>query len=287
MKLLLGKTAIITGAGRGLGRAYAELLAQEGANVVVNDIAKEGSGSYLAEAVATSICTAGGNATFDTSDVSTVSGAQALFDKAIASYGSANILINNAGILRDASLLKLSDQSWDTVMSVNLRSAFTVTKPIFSWMKDNGGGVVVNTSSTSGLIGNFGQANYAASKGGMWAFSNVLTIEGRKHGIRVWTLAPGAVSELTKHLLDEKTAAELNPAHVAQVVLYMVSDLSNQRTGHLIYASGQRIMEMKLQAAHGISGSGRNSGVSARSLATMEEDLFCTFANLTLDDLSK
>src|SRR5213076_3332587 len=180
MGLLYGKVAIITGAGGGLGEAYAKLFAREGAAVVVNDLGgpRDGSGA----------------------DTSTIAGGQSVFDDAIKNFGRADILVNNAGILLDETFAKAKEANWDRVIKVHLKGTFCCTQPVFKWMRENGGGVIVNTSSTSGLIGNFGQTNYGAAKGGIWGLSNVLAIEGRKYNIRVWTLAPGALTRMTADL---------------------------------------------------------------------------------------
>jgi NAD(P)-dependent dehydrogenase (short-subunit alcohol dehydrogenase family) len=288
MALLSTKVAVITGAGRGLGAAYASLLAQEGAAIVVNDIGKNEDGSYIAETAAAAIRSSGGRAVAHTQDISTVEGGQSLLHTALEAFGAVDILVNNAGILRDKSLLKLEELDWDLVIKVNLKSMYAVTKPIFTWMKDNGGGgVIVNTSSVSALAGNFGQANYGASKGGVWGFSNVLALEGAKYGIRVWTLAPAALSTLTAPLLSEEMKKELAPEHVAQTVLFMVSELSGKRTGHCLFASGQSIKELKLVAAEGIPGGGKNPSLDARQMAVMQDRIFREEPALTIMDFSK
>jgi len=287
MALLEGKVAIITGAGRGLGAAYAHLLAKEGAAVVINDIGRDDSGQFSAEAVANAIRAEGGRAAANTTDISTVEGGQSLLDTALEHFGRADILINNAGILRDKSLLKLEEDDWDAVLKVNLKSMYAVTRPVFAWMKENGGGVIVNTASISGLVGNFGQSNYAAAKCGAWGLSNVLAIEGAKSGIRVWTLAPAATSALTAPLMDDATKAQLAPEHVAQVVLYMVSDLSGKRTGHCLFASGQSVRELKLVAAEGVPGGGLDSQFSAQRLAAAEGRIFRPEAALTVMDFAE
>jgi NAD(P)-dependent dehydrogenase (short-subunit alcohol dehydrogenase family) len=287
--LLSGKTAIITGAGRGLGEAYARLLAKEGAQVVVNDLGKtaaEESG-FLAEHVASTIRAAGGQAIAHTEDISSVAGGRSLCALTLKTFGRADILINNAGILRDKTLLKLEEPDWDDVLRVNLKSLYAVTVPVFEWMKANGGGVIVNTSSLSGLVGNFGQANYATSKAGVLGFSNVLAIEGAKAGIRVWTLAPAATSELTAPLMTEEQKRQLAPEHVAQAVLYMVSELSGKRTGHCLFASGQSIRELKLVAAPGVRGPGYDERVDARAIAAAESKLFVAEPTLTIADFAK
>jgi NAD(P)-dependent dehydrogenase (short-subunit alcohol dehydrogenase family) len=287
--LLDGKVAIITGAGRGLGEAYATLLAREGAAIVVNDIGKNDTGSagFAAETVAASIRSQGGRAVAHTEDISTVAGGASLFQLALDHFGGAHILINNAGILRDKTLLKLEEADWDTVITVNLKSMYTVTRPVFAWMKDNGGGVVVNTSSTSGLAGNAGQINYGSSKAGVLGFSNVLALEGARYGVRVWTLAPAATSALTAPLMSDEQKKQFAPEHVAQVVLYMVSELSGKRTGHCLFASGLSIRELKLVSADGIAGAGRDPAIDARAVATFEDKIFRSERTLTIADFAK
>ena len=288
MALLDGKVAVITGAGRGLGEAYARLFAKEGASVVVNDIGKNEEGTYLSEAVAASIRAAGGHAAAHTQDISTVEGGASLLQCALDNFGGVDILINNAGILRDKSLLKMEEADWDLIQKVNLKSMYTVTRPVLAAMKEAGkGGVIVNTSSVSGIVGNFGQSNYAASKSGVWGFSHVLALEGAKFGVRVWTLAPAAVSTLTAGLMDAEMCAQLAPEHVAEVALYMVSGLSGQRTGHTIFASGQSIKELKLLPAEGLRGGGSGSPLSARAIAEAEDKLYRPEPSLVVIDFAK
>ena len=194
MGLLDGKVAIITGAGGGLGEGYARLFAREGAAVVVNDLGgpRDGSGAdkSMAQKVVDAIKAEGGRAVANGADISTIAGGQSVFDDAIKNFGRADILVNNAGILLDETFAKAKEANWDKVIRVHLKGTFCCTQPVFKWMRENGGGVIVNTSSTSGLIGNFGQTNYGAAKGGIWGLSNVLAIEGRKYNIRIWTLGP-------------------------------------------------------------------------------------------------
>jgi len=258
MGLLDGKVAIITGAGGGLGEAYARLFAREGAAVIVNDLGgpRDGSGAdtSMAQKVVDAIKAEGGRAHANGSDISTMEGGQSVFDDAIRKFRRADILINNAGILLDGTFAKMTEANWDKVMKVHLKGTFCVTLPVFKWMKDNGGGVIVNTSSTSGLLGNFGQSNYGAAKGGIWGLSNVLTIEGRKHGIRVWTLSPGALTRMTADLprYIENPKAAMGPDEIAPAVLYMVSSLSGEQTGKVLGVSGPRgIREMKMMEMEG------------------------------------
>ncbi|UGY03729.1 SDR family oxidoreductase [Bradyrhizobium quebecense] len=258
MGLLDGKVALITGAGGGLGEAYAKLFAREGAAVVVNDLGgpRDGSGSdkSMADRVVDAIKADGGRAVANGADISTMAGGQSVFDDAIKHFGRADILVNNAGILLDETFHKAKEANWDRVMKVHLKGTFCCTQPVFKWMRDNGGGVIVNTSSTSGLIGNFGQTNYGAAKGGIWGLSNVLAIEGRKYNIRIWTLAPGALTRMTADLprYKENPGAALGPDGIAPAVLYMVSDLSGDQTGKVLGVSGPRgVREMRMMEMEG------------------------------------
>ncbi|PZA12319.1 short-chain dehydrogenase [Rhodopseudomonas palustris] len=279
MGLLDGKVALITGAGGGLGEAYAKLFAREGAAVVVNDLGgpRDGSGSDagMAQQVVDAIKAAGGRAVANTADISTMAGGQSVFDDAITHFGRADILVNNAGILLDQTFAKVSEANWDRVMKVHLKGTFCVTQPVFKWMKDNGGGVIVNTSSTSGLLGNFGQSNYGAAKGGIWGLSNVLAIEGRKYNIRIWTLAPGALTRMTEDLprYRENPGAALTPEGIAPAVLYMVSSLSGDQTGKVLGVSGPRgVREMKLMEMDGWKPS--HNGWSAEEIAAHAGEIF-------------
>ncbi|MET0984967.1 MAG: SDR family NAD(P)-dependent oxidoreductase [Steroidobacteraceae bacterium] len=279
MALLSGRTAVVTGAGGGLGRAYAHLFAREGANVVVNDHAAD-----LAQQVVEEIHAQRGTAVSCAWDVGAMDSGSRLLATALEHFGRVDILINNAGILRDRSLVKMEEADWDAVQRVNLKGTYLVTRPIFQWMKDNAvKGVIINTTSTSGLIGNFGQSNYAAAKGGVWAFTHVLALEGARYGIRVWNLAPAAVTGLTANLVAPELREELAPEHVAPTVLYMASDLSAPHTGKTLFASGRRIMELKLQAAPGIAG----RGVDARQIAASANRIFHSAPDFTLADLEQ
>ncbi|MEX6725011.1 SDR family NAD(P)-dependent oxidoreductase [Parapedomonas caeni] len=277
MGLLTGKVAVVTGGGGGLGRAYALLFAREGARVVVNDYGgnRDGTGAGTApaaEKVVEEIRAAGGEAVANAADVRTMAGGESILETALAAFGRVDILVNNAGILRDKTLLKTEEEDWDQVIAVHLKGAFCVTKPIFAWMKDNGGGVIVNTTSTSGIIGNFGQSNYAAAKAGLWGLSHVLALEGMRYGIRVWAFAPTAATRMTEGLIPPEIAEKWTPDRLAPVVLYMVSDLSKQHTGKTLTATGTNVMELKL-----VSGAGFATGAepfTAESIAAHEDEIY-------------
>ena len=190
------KVALVTGAGGGLGRCHALLLAQEGAAVVVNDLggARDGSGaSHMADQVVAEITDAGGQAAADYGSVSDEIHARQMVQTAVDNFGKLDICINNAGILRDRSFKNMTHAEWDIVVDVHLRGTYLVAKAAWDRMLEQGhGGRIVNTSSTSGLIGNFGQTNYGAAKAGIAGFTRVLALEGVKYGITVNTLAPAA-----------------------------------------------------------------------------------------------
>src|SRR5437867_1478563 len=277
MGLLDGKVAIITGAGGGLGSSYARLLAREGAAIVVNDFSAE-----QAEKVVAQIREGGGRAVASVADVSDVASGEAILRTAIDAFGRVDILVNNAGILRDKSFANLTEEMWDAVVKVHLKGTFCVTQPVFRWMKDNKqGGVIVNTSSSSGLGGSFGQTNYGAAKASIWGFSNCLALEGQKYGIRVWTLAPAAATAMTGSLLPPELAEKWSADFVAPVVLYMVSSLSGDKTNKTLFASGTKIMELKMVASEGIA---NGPQVSAQDVAAAAEELFLPDTPLRFND---
>jgi NAD(P)-dependent dehydrogenase (short-subunit alcohol dehydrogenase family) len=260
MGLLDGKVAIVTGGGNGLGEAYCKLFAKEGASVVVNDLggARDGTGGSLsaAQTVVEAIKADGGEAVANGDSVASVAGGKAIFQTAMDAFGRVDILVNNAGILRDKTFANTSEADWDAVMAVHLKGAYCATMPVWSWMKDNGGGVIVMTSSGSGLFGNFGQSNYGAAKAGLFGFMRVLSIEGRKYGIRVWALAPGAYTRMTADLpgrKDREPDPMSLPERIAPGVLYMVSDLSGDQTGKVLGVSSRGVREIKMMQTKGFS----------------------------------
>jgi NAD(P)-dependent dehydrogenase (short-subunit alcohol dehydrogenase family) len=279
MGLLDGKVAIVTGAGGGLGRCHALLFAKEGAAVVVNDLggARDGAGGghSMADQVVKEIQAMGGQAVANYDSVATVEGGNNICKSAIDAFGKVDILVNNAGILRDKTLVNTDEQSWDIVIQVHLKGTYCVTRPVFTHMKERGqGGVIVNTSSTSGLIGNFGQSNYGAAKAGIAGFTRCLALEGKKYNIRVWGLAPVAVTRLTEDLPgmgNENVKQMLAPEKVSPAVLYMVSDLSKDKTGKFLFVSGNKVTELKIVGAEGFK---NPNGVSAQEIAANENKVF-------------
>jgi NAD(P)-dependent dehydrogenase (short-subunit alcohol dehydrogenase family) len=208
----------------------------------------------MAQKVANAIKEAGGQAIANGSDISTVAGGEALFNDAIKAFGKVDILVNNAGILRDGTFAKMTEEQWDSVVRVHLKGTFCATLPVFKFMKDHGGGVIVNTSSGSGLIGNFGQTNYGAAKAGIAGFTRVLSLEGRRYNIRVWTMSPGALTRMTEDLQERRGSgyAPWPPDMIAPGMLYMVSDLSGDQTNKILGVSSARgIREMKIFMAEG------------------------------------
>ncbi len=224
-----GRVAIITGAGGGLGRAYALELARRGAKIVVNDLgsARDGSGkgsATPAEKVVKEITDAGGEAVANYDNVATPEGGENIVKTALDAFGRVDILINNAGILRDKSFLKMEPENWNAVIAVHLKGAYNVTRPAFRVMKENGFGRIIMTTSAAGLYGNFGQTNYSAAKMGLVGFMNVLKLEGAKYNIKVNTIAPLAASRLTEDIMPPEIFEKMKPEYVVPMVAWLCSD---------------------------------------------------------------
>lgn len=253
-----GQTAVITGAGRGLGREYALLLASRGANVVVNDYGGSRSGDRTnKESVADKVCddiskisTSSGKAVANFDSIATETGAQNLVDCAIKNFNRVDILINNAGILRDKSFVKMTVEDWDQVCNIHLRGSFLITKFCWPIMRQQEYGRIIMTSSTSGLYGNFGQANYAAAKMGLIGLSNTLAIEGKKANIHCNTVVPMAVSRMTHDILPEELSQRLDPAYVAPLVAWLCHK-ECEESGAIYEAAGKWFGRHSLQRGTG------------------------------------
>ncbi|MCH7585337.1 MAG: SDR family NAD(P)-dependent oxidoreductase [Acidobacteria bacterium] len=240
------RVAIVTGAGRGLGAEHAKLLASRGAAVIVNDpgVATDGTEGEQrpADEVVGAIEAAGGAAVADYGSVSDPVAAEAMVVKAVEEYGRVDIVINNAGILRDKAFHNLEWENLDAVLDVHLKGAFYVTRPAFRLMREQGYGRIVMTSSASGLLGNFGQANYGAAKMGLVGLMKVLAIEGAKYDIKVNAIAPVAGTRMTQELLGPM-ADRLQPALVSPVVAYLASEACDV-TGEVYSVAGGTVSRM-------------------------------------------
>jgi len=246
MGILDGKVAIVTGAGGGLGRAHALLLAKEGAAVVVNDLGGSvdgsGDGSTVAEQVVKEIEEAGGKAVADFGNVTSEADANAMVQTAVSNFGKLDILINNAGILRDKSFKKMTEDLWDPVIAVHLKGTYQPTRAAYLQMSEQGtGGRIIMTSSTSGLIGNFGQTNYGAAKAGIAGFMRCLAIEGAKAKITVNVLAPNAYSRMTANLFPEGSEVNYAAEKVSPAIAWLCSDEAEGITGRQFVISGNRV----------------------------------------------
>ena len=260
MGLLDGKVAIVTGAGGGIGRCHALALAKEGAKVVVNDVGGDrsggGGGSSMADQVVDEIKAAGGEAAANYDSVATMDGGKAIVQTAIDAFGRLDILVNNAGILRDKTLLKMDENMWDGVIAVHLKGTFACTKPAAQLMKDQGeGGRIINTSSTSGLIGNFGQSNYGAAKAGIAGFTRVCAIEFAKNDITVNAVVPVAKTRMTEDLprYGDLKEGELDPAHISPIMIYLASDLGKDVTGKFFLIKGPEISLLEVKRSEGVT----------------------------------
>ncbi len=256
MGLLEGKVAIITGGGGGIGRAEALLFAREGASVVINDIggARDGSGQSpsLADTVVREIIAARGKAVANYDSVITLAGAEQIVKTAVDQFGHLDILVNNAGILRDKTLLKMDEAMWDAVIAVHLRGTFLCAQAAAKQMVSQGsGGRIVNTTSVSGLLGNFGQANYAAAKAGIYGFTRTASIELQKHRITVNAIAPIAKTRMTEDLPMMQGMDTLTPEHIAPGALFLASDLCGDRTGQVLAISGPRMYVFRVVESAG------------------------------------
>ena len=256
MGLLDGKVVVITGAGGGLGRAESRAFAAEGAAVVVNDYggARDGTGASpdAADAVVREILDAGGQAVANYASVATPEGARDIIDTAVQTFGRLDVLVNNAGILQDKTLLKMELELWDSVLDVHLKGTFLCSQAAAKQLVAQGeGGRIVTTTSVSGMLGNFGQANYAAAKAGIYGLTRTMSIELQKHRITVNALAPLAKTRLTEDLPMFHHVTSLTPEHVAPAAVFLGSDLCGDRTGHVLAVAGARLYAFQVVESSG------------------------------------
>ena len=249
MSRLNGKIAIVTGAGRGIGKEISLKFAKEGAKVIVNDLGGERDGTgegKVADNVVKEILDNGGEAVANYDSVGSVHGGQNIFQTALNSFGGLDILINNAGILRDKTLYNMEESEWDAIMEVHLKGHYNCTRPFVRYIKDNNrlNCRIINMSSVSGLFGNFGQTNYGAAKAGIAGFTRSLALEVTKYKCTVNTLSPGAATRLTLDLInaagreyDENDWTQ-GPEQIAPVVTWLCSEDAQEVTSQIIHSQG-------------------------------------------------
>ena len=263
MGLLDGKVAIITGSGGGIGREHALFFAREGAKIVVNDLGSDrhggGRGGEMADKVVAEIKAQGGDAVANYDSVATREGADGLVWSALNKFGRLDIAVNNAGILRDKTILNMSEQDFDLVLDVHLRGTFLVTQAAGRVFKVQGkGGRIVNTTSLSGLLGNFGQGNYAAAKGGIYSLTRTASMEFQRMGVTVNAIAPVALTRMTSDLAMFKglTPEQIGPQYIAPVAAFLASDLAADVTGTIVGVQGPKIFLYKMIETVGVSHEG-------------------------------
>ena len=234
------KTVVVTGAGNGLGKAYALEFANRGANVVVNDIGGsvtgDGSENAPADVVVEEINSSGGSAVANYDSVATKQGGESIIESALSNFGSVDAVVNNAGILRDKSFAKMEEDDLNAIIDVHLKGTFFVCQPAFIQMKEQGYGRFVNVSSPSGLFGNFGQLNYGAAKMGIVGLTNVLAIEGAKYNIKANVIAPNAATRMTETLFGEDMSKLLTVDNITPLVVYLASEQCE--ITHEIFSAG-------------------------------------------------
>lgn len=249
-----GRVAIITGAGGGLGRSHALQLAARGAQILVNDLggALDGSGSSMtaADRVVDEITAAGGIAIANHDSVATAEGGQAIVQAALDAFGRVDVLVNNAGILRDKAFHKMDNSMIETVIDVHLKGALYVSQPAYRLMREQGYGRIVNTSSASGLFGNFGQANYGAAKAGLAGLTRVLALEGASRNIKVNAIAPIAATRMTQDILGP-LADKVSPDSVSPLVAYLAHE-DCAVNGHVYSVAGGRVARIFVAETHGV-----------------------------------
>ena len=248
MSSLKDKIAIITGAGRGIGKETALYLAKKGVKVLVNDLGAnpDGSGAEkIADEVVEEIVSSGGEALANYESVDSYEGGKNIFDSALSEFGAVDILVNNAGILRDKTLFNMEESDWDAIMAVHLKGHFNCTQPFVRYIRETNrlNCKIINMSSVSGLIGNFGQTNYGAAKAGIAGFSRSLSMEMAKYKCSVNTISPGAATRLTIDLMKaagrevDENDWKQGPQQIAPVIAWLSSDEANEITNQIFHIS--------------------------------------------------
>jgi NAD(P)-dependent dehydrogenase (short-subunit alcohol dehydrogenase family) len=258
MGILDGKVAIVTGGGNGIGRSHCHLFADLGAKVVVNDPggSRDGSGQGdAADQVVAELSARGAEAVASKDPVGTFENAERIVASAVDAFGKVDILVNNAGILRDRTILKMSPEEWYGVIEVHLNGTFTCLQAAARQMvEQGGGGRIINTSSSSGLLGNFGQANYGAAKAGIHALTRIAAWELAKHRITVNALAPNALTRMTEDLPGVQgafTEETMGPQFMSPIVAFLASDKGARITGQTFGADGNHLNVYKMMTSHG------------------------------------
>jgi len=260
------RVVVITGAGAGLGRSHALDFASRGAKVVVNDLGGgghgEGKSSEAADKVVEEIIEAGGEAV---ANYESVEDGAAIIRTALDNFDRVDVLVNNAGILRDASFAKMTDEDWDLIYRVHVLGAYKVTKAAWPIMLEQGYGRIVNTASAAGIYGNFGQANYSFAKRGLIGFTNTLAIEGARKGIKANVIAPVAGSRLTESILPKEVIEALKPEYVTPLVIRLCAQ-DSEETGQLFEVGAGWISKLRWERSKGVCFP-PNEGLSAEQVS--------------------
>jgi NAD(P)-dependent dehydrogenase (short-subunit alcohol dehydrogenase family) len=271
------RVIVVTGAGGGLGREYALTLAKEGASVVVNDLggARDGTGAghSMADQVVNEIKEAGGRAVANYDSVADAEGAANIVKTAVDEFGKIDGIVSNAGILRDGTFHKMADEAWDSVLKVHLYGGYNVIRAAWPHFREQGYGRIVVATSTSGLFGNFGQANYSAAKLGLVGLINTLAQEGAKYNIKANALAPIAATRMTEDILPPEVLAKLTPEYVAPVMAYLCTE-EVPDTASIFIVGGGKVQRTALF---------QNKGVTFDHVPTVD-DVAAQWS--TIDDLS-